>query len=302
MNEGLQPFELQREALAERLKLRDQWEAQVKALNETGVLEILPEAQDIGVIGIDGKEYPIPKYNEILSQITPEKMEILEKKLEQGFSKLLMVPMAMPLDVLIDRYKRELLKHASEGKLLSADNTPLDLNPEDPLYAWDQYKKADIEGRLVYYPKQFDKTNHQGQTKQELIDQGDGWEVRLIEDIDIPAQGQGQTIGERKQLEANHTSIEYLKATQEDIQYQEEQGLTPEGWLTKAISRLHETNQQIDDYQGKGKLCYMFGSYFPAVSRVPRGYFNRHGRQAGLDRDDPDNRGSNCGACSSVKI
>lgn len=49
-NEGLQPFELQREALAERLHLRDQWEAEVKALNETGVLEILPKCQDIGVI------------------------------------------------------------------------------------------------------------------------------------------------------------------------------------------------------------------------------------------------------------
>lgn len=303
MNEALQPFELQREALAEKLKLRDQWEAGVKALNETGVLEILPEAQDIGVIGIDGKEYPIPKYNEIMAQITPEKMELLEKKLEQGFSRLQLVPMAMPLDVLIDRYKRELLKHSHEGKLLSTDNTPLELDSENPLYVWEQYNKADIEGRLVYYPQRFDGQDHQGKTKQEIIDQGDAWEIQLIEETaDIPAKGQGQTLQGRRQLEAGNTPIEYLKSTQEDPQYQDEQGLTPESWLTQAISHLHQRDQQIDDYQGQGKLCYMFGSYFPASSGVPNGYFDRDSRRAGLSRSGPGNRFSDSGARPSVKI
>lgn len=302
MNEALQPFELQREALAEKLKLHDQWEDQVKTLNETGVLKILPEAKDIGVIGIDGKEYPIPKYDEILSKITPETMEFLEKKTEQGFSNLLLVPMAISLDTLIDRYKRELLKHAEEGKLFSTDKT-LELNSEDPLYVWEEYKKANIEKRLVYYPQRFNKENHQGKTKQEIIDQGDAWEIRFVEEIvDIPAQGQGQTLAGRKQLETNQTPNEYLKMILEDPQYQKEQGLTPESWLTYAISRLHQANQQIDDYQGKGKLCYLLGSYLPAGSGVPCGCFRRGDRRADLCGCGPDDHYLDSGFRSSVKI
>lgn len=263
------------ELFCERLKLKDQWEAQVKALNETGVLELLPESQDIGVIGIDGKEYPIPTYQDILARITPEKLEFLAKKMEQGFSKLQLIPMAMPLDILIDRYKRELIKHSKAGTLLSTDGIKLDLDLDNPIYVWEEYKKADIEGKLVYHPERFDRENHGGSTKQELIDQGNVWEIRLIEDtIDIPAQGQGQTLGGRKQLEANQSSNKYLRLTQEDPQYQKEQGLTPESWLVKAITRLHLTNQQIDDYQGKGKICYLLGSFFIAESSVPGGCFS----------------------------
>ena len=32
----------------------------VTALNRTGILTLLPKSESIGVIGIDGKEYPIP--------------------------------------------------------------------------------------------------------------------------------------------------------------------------------------------------------------------------------------------------
>ena len=295
-------YESRLELFCERLGLKDQWEAQVKALNETGILEILPESQDIGVVGIDGKEYPIPTYQDILARITSEKMELLERKLAQGFSKLQLIPLAMPLDILIDRYKRELIKHSQTGTLLSTDNTPLELNLEDPLYVWEEYKKADSVGRLVYYPQRFDQ-NHQGKTKQELINQGDSWEINLVEEtVDIPAQGHGQTLGGRKQLEANQSPNAFLNSILNDPQYQGEQGLTPEARLILAITHLHQTNQVIDDYQGQGKACYSVGAFFPARSLVPHGFFYRDHRQAYLHRNNPDNQNSYNGAGSSVNI
>lgn len=275
-------------------------------------MEILPESQDIGVVGIDGKEYPIPKYEDILSRITPEKMEILEKKAKQGFTKLLLVPTAMSLDVLQDRYKRKLIKHSQEGKLLSTDGTPLELNQEEPLFVWEGYKGADIDGKLVYHPIRFDPDDHGGKTKPQLLEEANnssdpslngGWDMLFVEEtVDIPAQGEGITIGERKQLEANQTPNEYLKLTQEDPQYTEEQGLTPEAWITQAISYLHQTNQQIDDFDGNGKICYMFGSYFPASSIVPGGNWHRGYRGARLAGVGPGRRDSNFGARSAVKI
>jgi hypothetical protein len=311
MNEELSPHELeaQKFELEQKLHLKAQWEAQVRSLNETGILELLPELMDIGVRGIDGKGYPVPKYEEILARLTPEKLELISKKVEQGFTKLLLVPMAASIDVLIDRYRQEILTKHEAGKLLSTDGTQLDLDKETPVWVWDEYKKADADGRLVYYPKEFSQ-NHQGKTKQDLINEGDGWEIRLIEYLpDLPAQGMGQKVNEERglqtdriPLEANHTPREYLQTTQTDPIYQAEDGLTPEGWLTYATTHLHETDKQIDDYQGKGKLCYLFGSYFPAGSDVPRGCWGRGTRRAYLLGGGPDRGDSGNGARPSVKI
>jgi hypothetical protein len=192
MSEQLSSFEQQREALAEKLKLREQYETQIKTLNETGVLEILPESQELGIIGIDGKGYPIPTYEQVLQRITPEKIELLDKKFEQGFTQLLLVPFGMPLGTLMDRYKRELLKHDDEGTLLSTDGSNLDLDRQDPIYC-ENYQNADITGELVYEPKEF-SPNHQGKTKKELIAEKGAWYVSLIEDLpDLPDKGQGKT-------------------------------------------------------------------------------------------------------------
>ena len=87
MEENLQPFEVRREALTEQLKLHEQWEDRVRALNEAGVLEILPETLDIGISkdhSLDGADHPIPTYDEIKAGLTVEKMAIMERQAEAG--------------------------------------------------------------------------------------------------------------------------------------------------------------------------------------------------------------------------
>jgi hypothetical protein len=264
MSEQLSSFEQQREALVEKLKLREQYEQQIKTLNETGVLEILPDSHELGIIGIDGKPYPISKYEEILSRITPEKIELLTKKFEQGFTKLLLVPFAMPLDTLIDRYRRELLKHDSEGTFISTYGKELKLNREHPIHTFSETELVDLNQGLFYEPQRFSK-NHHGKAKIQIIHEGSPWQIVLVEDmVDLPAEGQGKTITGRHQFEANKSAIEYLKLLQTDPNYLGELGFNYETWLTLVITYLHNQNIQIDTLEEtRGKSCLLIGSVLP---------------------------------------
>jgi hypothetical protein len=293
--------------LAEKLHLQEQWEEQVRTLNETGILELLPKSQDIGIVDINGKEQPIPTFEQILKSLdTEEQREILKEKLEQGFTKLLMVPIGLPISIIIDRYKRLLIKKHEQGELKGTDNSKLDLDEKEPIYLENPLSDQDIDSKLIYFPKQFDQKDHQGQTKQELISQGNNWQVILVEDsADIPAENKGKTIKARKQLEANQSSERYLKTIQEDKFHQNEQGPTIESELIYAISELKNKNQTIDDWQGKGKVCRLFGNYLPkegGSGRVPGFDWCRDGRRADLFWDNPGDCRDDLGSRSGVKI
>ena len=314
MNETLEPFEIRQEALAERLSLKEQWEKRVKSLWDSHVLEILPETKKIGFVDIEGHECPLPSYDEIKKMITPENIEMLETKVSQGFSRLQLTPQTASLDTLITKYKSLLLQKHQDGKLLSTGGDKLPLNPDNPLYVWDQYQGADTKDNpnegVVYYPEQYDKTNHQGQSKRQLIASGMNWNIELIEDLpDLPAEGKGKELNvkrgitsDRTPLEANQTPHKYLQTLQTDPNYQGEKGFTIEDWIIYAISKLEEENIQIDDWQGQGKGCYNLSSYFPAGSIVSFCYFFRVNSQASLSRYNPDFFDGSISARSSVKI
>jgi hypothetical protein len=290
--------------LAEKLHLQEQWEEQVRTLNETGIIELLPKAQDIGIVDINGKEQPIPTFEQILKSLdTKEQQEMIKEKLEQGFTKLLMVPMGLPISVIIDRYKRLLIKKHEEGKLLSTDNEKLELDEEEPIWLADEFKGPEADDKLIYFPEQFNQQDHQGQTKQELLQENQSWQVILIEDLaDIPAQGKGNIVGDRKQLEANQSSEQYLKTIQIDKAHQHEQGPTIESELIYAITELKNKNQVIDDWRGKGKACRLFGNYLKDSGGVPSFYWFRDFRQAVLYWRYPGHRDDNNGSRSGVKI
>ena len=296
-------------------ELKTQYKTQAKALNQAGILEILPNKEEIGVLGIDGKEYPIPTL-EAIEQLIRQNPEKYQAKIEQGFSQVLMVPLAMPLDRQIEILKQNILKRHQEGKLLATKenptdiNEPLNLNITDPVWVWDNWQGSDVSGQTVYFPKSFDKNNHQGKTKQELLNRQNnnqspipGWQVLLLDsNPNIPAEGQGKTIGGRPQLEANKTPDEYLKLLQTDPDYANEQGLTIEAWLTLFISHLEQTNEVTDDWQDKGKICYLIGSFNPSSTDLANGRWDRGNRRARLSWGNPDNRPGNVGLRSAVGV
>ncbi len=284
------------------LNLRESYDTQIKLLSQVGILTILPEKMALGIVGIDGKEYPVPSYEEIKERLEKRKEE-LEPKMNQGFTKILLVPMAMPLDTLIEKLKQRLVAHKKEGKLFNTDGKPVELNTENPMWVWNEYAKADKEGKLVYYPKSFEKNNHGGKTKKEIIDEGSSWRVSLVEDLpDLPAENSGKSMGGRKQLETNKTASTYLKLLQTDKQYNQEDGFTPEEWLTYFLSHLEAKNQIIDNYQSKGKASFLTGAFFPSQGLLPFGYWGSVGGQAELAGVRPSHAVSHSAARSSVRV
>jgi hypothetical protein len=235
-----------------KLDLKGQYESERRILEGAGILEHLPSG-DQGVHGIDGKAYPMPSYQEIRVLIR-EKGDILEKKAEQGFTKLLIVPFGMKLDDLVKKYKALLLKHKAKGKLFATKENdtdpdePLDLNMSEPVWVWDQYEGADENGKLVYDPKEFSES-HGGKTKAQILaDLGvadtlsPAWRIVMIEaDSNIPRAGKSKPLGGRARIEAKKTPNEYIEMIGKN-QYQNESGTTPEEWLMQAIITLEEKN------------------------------------------------------------
>ncbi len=252
MNESLQPFEVQREALTERLKLKEQWESQIKILNEVGILEILPESQELGIIGIDQKEYPIPNYEDILNKITQEQADLVTQKTEQGFNKLILVPFAKSLQETIELYARLLVQKKHEKTLVGAENEEFDLDINNPIV---DMTKNDS---LFYIP-----SNGKRFTKSEFLVSEmryPGWQVALIEDSPVPFEKDSDK-KEYGYKQPNGDLVRdwshQLKLMKENESYIGEEEISPEAWLAYAITNLKEKNQQIDFQNESIDRCWL---------------------------------------------
>lgn len=295
----------------DQLKVKEQWNSQIKILGKLGITETFPDSKSYGIRGIDGQEYPVPTPDEIINRLEANKDIILEK-MNQGFTKLILVPFGYSFDNLSKKYSQTILKHYNEGKLLATKekatdpDEALELDQDEPLWRWeDGYSKCDTEDKIVYFPKEFSKQNHGGQTKKELLksDPANAWQILLIEDMpNIPRVGKGKVIGNRKQLETNKSSNEYLEMFQTEAEYKNESGLTPEADLMYSITHLEETNQVINDYSGKGSASRQTGAYFLSSADVPSSCWHRNCRQGGLYRNYPTNRSSNFGVRPGVRV
>lgn len=304
--------------------LEQQYRETVKILNRIGLLEILPESNEKGIRGIDGREYPLPILDNIKAKMKEQK-EKYQTKFNQGFTQIQLTPFGLPIEMLAAKLEEQILKHYNEGKLFATKFNPTDpneslqLDTNQPLFTWDGWidkskpigeQGADVSGQCVYYAQNFDPTNHQGKTKQQILDHQRqtndpfaGWQVKLIEPSpNIPREGKGKEIGGRKQLETNKTPEEYQELFQTDPRYQHEHGETNEDWITRFLTHLEQTNQVIDDFQGKGSATYLHGSYNLASRHLGRGDWNRGYRQAYLGRSDPRDRYSGIGCRSAVGI
>jgi hypothetical protein len=288
----------------------------IAALQQTGILAPLPRSGDPGVIGIDGKEYPAPA-REQLQQVFERNKELVDRKSRQGFTQLLLTPIAIPVSQLLDCMKTAVLEHAAAGLIIQTKQDPTDadipvrVNTGEQIWIWDRVRQALDTPDLVYFPQAYSDGGHQGLTKEEAMHKPSlcavpGWSVGLIEPIPVmPRPGQGKTMGGRKQLEACSAPRDYLRTLLAPT-YQGETGWTTEDFLTHFITRL-ETTDQISHDRYDGNALWLLGSYIPHAAQktgiVPVGYWARDaGRKMHLTAHRPGNRLKDWVARSMVRL
>jgi hypothetical protein len=93
-----------------------------------------------------------------------------------------------------------------------------------------------------------------------------------------------------------------LKKIQTEKEYRNEEGQTPEDWLTTFLTHLEKHNQVIDDYQGSSSIAYNLGAWLPSYVDVPVAYWYRDSWQARLDRCDPRGHSDYLGARARVRV
>ncbi|MBU1118558.1 hypothetical protein KKH43_01600, partial [Patescibacteria group bacterium] len=234
----------------------------------------------------------------------------------QGFTELEITPFALPLERLIDAAKKTILKHHKEGKLFGTKKNqddeseplkPVELLESDPLWINEEYRDADISGKLIYYPKSYNE-DHQGKTKLELLEESkttpfSGFNVYLREkSIIIPKESKGKVQADRLRLQTNTSSEGYLNAFQNREEYKNEHGQTLEDWLTQLLTYLEKHNQIIDSRQNYGSSNNLVGSYHDGwVLHVGWIYFTG-GFHVEIDGGDPWNNNPNFGSRPVVKI
>ena len=279
--------------------LLDQYEEQFQILDDTGIVERLSNGKR-GIVGVDGTEYVTPTPTEVEQQVA-ERAEVLERKHAEGFTKLLVVPFGMPLERLTTAYGESIKEAHAQGKLLDVNGEPLELDTNEPVWTWDEMKGVDVDGRLVYQPKEF-TDSHDGLTKTELLQAErvtPGWQVVLVEDLgNLPKEGEGKTIDDRPQLITGRSPEDDLSELQTNSIYDEEVGLTPEAYFMLALTKLREDGRIPDTDTGTNLL----GAWLPGQREVPYAYWYRGLRQAGLYAVEPDNALDNWGPRSAVRV
>ena len=105
--------------------LKKEYPRTITALSHTGILTILPRSKKLGVIGIDGKKYPAPTQEQLL-EIFARNKKLVDRKMRQGFAKLPLTPIAMPIPQLFDLSKTALLKHFTEGTIIQTKQNTKD--------------------------------------------------------------------------------------------------------------------------------------------------------------------------------
>jgi uncharacterized protein (TIGR02996 family) len=263
----------------EHVKLR--YDLQRTLLASLDLLEI--QDCEEGITGIDGRFHLLPSLENIQRRLHAPG---LQRKIEQGFGQLCLVPFALPFKSFLDAWRRGLLR--SEHLLQEAGG----LDRTQPLYVWNAY---DQEENLVYRPEHF-TASHSGRTKRQLLQEGHpGWDILLVEGdlLEIPSEGQGTTVGRRPQITCSQTSEAYLRALSSD-----EIGWTPETYILHFLSTLEQRGQVLD----QETYTYLIGAFLPSSRDVPGAYWDRYCRRARLSGSHPDYRLSSGGARVAVRV
>ncbi|MFA6428421.1 MAG: hypothetical protein WCW02_02645 [Candidatus Buchananbacteria bacterium] len=268
----------------------NQYDIQRDILIENGLLKFLSTGE-FGIHAIDGLEYPMPTLEQVKEGLLKNR-ELLKTKIKQGFVELVMVPFGLPAALLDKVYREKVVKINEKKELLATDKQRIELKDEFFTDHDTRYLEGDSEGFLFYHPQNFFEGNNPDKAKPELL-ATQAWQALLFKNSsEFPYTG--QVVFGRKEFEIGKNPIEYLKQLQTDPQYQGEQGLTPESWLTYALSNLEQKNQIVDNYYG----YHLLDCYFVIQNQLyTPGYY-----QAQLYWNHPATNNPNFSVRTAVKV
>ena len=280
-----------------------EYECCIDALYFTGVITVFPGSKTRGIIGIDGRKYPVPTLEQV-KKIFDHSRELTDRKVLQGFSQLRLTPLAMPVQELSDRLKNAILSHNEDSNIYQTRHSssfpliPVRVNAKKQVWIWDTLRKVLDSGELVYFPGEY-SLNHYGLTKPEVIKNNlfcaiPGWSVGLAEGLPVlPQPGQGTSFENRKQIEIGHSPREYLQLLQTEA-YQGETGKTLEDFITDFIIRLETTGEVSNDRYDNNAL-WLLGNYIEYVEQlksdlIPTAWWHRNFGRVRLDAHRPGNK------------
>lgn len=287
-------------AIEREIQLEDEYSRNIFALSRSGILSKLPRSGTLGVVGMDGIEYPVPTLEQVAELFSHNK-ELVNRKFSQGFDRLELTPLALSMSFLIDRMKEAVIKHAAAGKIYQTRRTPSDpltpirVNAEKHVWVWETLKQALDADELIYFPQEY-SNYHQGQTKigaicNERICAVPGWSVGLVESLPVmPRFGEGLILGGRKQLETGFSPREYLQVLQTPS-YRGETGKTLEDFIISFLIRL-ETANEVSNDADDGNALWCLGQYLKIsyAEVVPTGRWVRKVGRVRLDMHRTGNK------------
>ncbi|MEI6090911.1 MAG: hypothetical protein WCR42_10695 [bacterium] len=283
-------------------------------LNRSGILSLLTNSNSVGVIGIDGNEYPIPTKEQVI-ELFENNDALVSEKIAQGFNQMELTPMAMSLPNLFDLLKSLIIRYSIEGNIYQTrcraidPFVPVRINSEKQVWIWDTLKQAIETEEIVYFPRNY-SANHQGLIKLDVINNSrfcavPGWSVGLVESYaKMSEQGLGERLGGRRQLDIGNSPREYLQILESDV-YNGETGKTLEDFIIKFITRLEEKNEVSNDrYDNNSMWC--LGQYIKIKygECVPTGWWNRDFGRLRIDMHRTGNKvcTKSWGASTTVRL
>lgn len=298
------------------MDIGSEYERCLRTLRGTGVLVVLPGSEGLGVIGLDEKEFPVPILGKV-NDLFASNWEMVESKTRQGFTRLQMTPLAMPVHHLVERVGATVSEHAGAGDVLRTRRNPAEAgvpvrpNTGEPVWIWETVSKALDTPEVVYFPNAYDPDDHGGLTKAEALRDPrhcafPGWSVGLVEPIPVmPRQGEAKEMEGRWQLEAGSTPTEYLELLSTPP-YEGETGWTLEDALTHFICHMEETGEVSHD-RADGNTLWLLGTFMPGSMRnallVPTANWASHaGRRMYIGAHRTNNRVKDAVGRSMVRL
>jgi hypothetical protein len=222
-----------------------------------------------------------------------ERREELEVKHGQGFTKLLLVPFALPLASFQTALETSLIQYRSSSSLppfptsYVRSDIPLTLAMDSSAHPDILYASDDPNPYGIFTKRKFDILRDQSSDPRAFV----GWHVRLLQPstpglvhspgfAEMPPRGEGSRYGRecpRPDIETGRSANDHLTLltraqTDETSPYFGERGMTPEDWFMAFLVHLQELGRFLDD----GMFCFCLGSLFRSDGKIPVCGANQH--------------------------